>query len=358
MKRKLDIARSRKVSDFPVLEIKQVEQVDAIKSVKESVDSLWELLNEKEEYDFNILKSQLEALAEKLDFTPILASLESLNHKQTEARPPTTVQGLSKLIKAVEDNKPIPVDLSKLEKAIINVEQRIQESIVEPSQASEDFQPVRRVIKVGNKLVYDDQPTPSRGGGGGSSSSGGGSTSSVTVTESVLPTGASTSAKQDTQQTALDAIKTAVEIIDNAVSGSEFQVDVLTMPTVAVTGTFWQATQPVSGTFWQATQPVSLAATVTTKETRSGTPTQTSVNDTASSTTLIASNANRLGATVFNDSTVVLYLKLGATASTTSFSIKLDPSDYYEIPFGYTGVVDGIWASDASGAARITELTA
>src|ERR1039458_151046 len=24
---------------------------------------------------------------------------------------------------------------------------------------------------------------------------------------------------------------------------------------VAVTGTFWQATQPVSGTFWQATQP-------------------------------------------------------------------------------------------------------
>lgn len=28
---------------------------------------------------------------------------------------------------------------------------------------------------------------------------------------------------------------------------------------IAVTGTFWQATQPVSGTFWQATQPVSLA---------------------------------------------------------------------------------------------------
>lgn len=29
---------------------------------------------------------------------------------------------------------------------------------------------------------------------------------------------------------------------------------------VAVTGTFWQATQPVSGTFWQATQPVSIAS--------------------------------------------------------------------------------------------------
>jgi hypothetical protein len=29
---------------------------------------------------------------------------------------------------------------------------------------------------------------------------------------------------------------------------------------VAVTGTFWQATQPVSGTFWQATQPISAAS--------------------------------------------------------------------------------------------------
>ena len=29
---------------------------------------------------------------------------------------------------------------------------------------------------------------------------------------------------------------------------------------VAVTGTFWQATQPVSGTFWQATQPISVAS--------------------------------------------------------------------------------------------------
>lgn len=34
--------------------------------------------------------------------------------------------------------------------------------------------------------------------------------------------------------------------IAGAVSGSEMQVDVLTIPTVAVTGTFWQATQPVS----------------------------------------------------------------------------------------------------------------
>lgn len=49
----------------------------------------------------------------------------------------------------------------------------------------------------------------------------------VNATALPLPSGASTSAKQDTAQTALDAIKTAVEIIDNGVSGSEFQVDVV-----------------------------------------------------------------------------------------------------------------------------------
>ncbi len=115
----------------------------------------------------------------------------------------------------------------------------------------------------------------------------------VKVTASAIPTGASTSALQTTGNTSLatlagavagtemqvdvltlpaitgtvtanagtnlntsalalettaTAIKTAVELIDNAIAGSEMQVDVITMPTVAVTGTFWQATQPISGT--------------------------------------------------------------------------------------------------------------
>ena len=39
-----------------------------------------------------------------------------------------------------------------------------------------------------------------------------------------------------------------ITTIAGAVAGTEMQVDVLTMPTTAVTGTFFQATQPVSGT--------------------------------------------------------------------------------------------------------------
>lgn len=81
----------------------------------------------------------------------------------------------------------------------------------------------------------------------------------------------------------------------------------------------------------------------------------TSVASSASSTTLLAANANRFGATIYNDSTQVLYVKLGATASATSFTAKLAAGDYYEVPYDYSGIIDGIWAA-ADGYARITEV--
>lgn len=112
-------------------------------------------------------------------------------------------------------------------------------------------------------------------------------------------------------------------------------------------------TQPISGTVTANAG----TGTFATKEVRSGTSAQTTVAGSATSVSLLASNSNRLGATIANDSTAALYVKLGATASTTSYTIKLLQDDYYEIPYGYTGEIDGIWAS-ATGNARITELTA
>jgi hypothetical protein len=88
---------------------------------------------------------------------------------------------------------------------------------------------------------------------------------------------------------------------------------------------------------------------------KSTAPTTSNVSGSATNVTLLASNADRKGATVFNDSTAILYLKLGATASTTSFTVKLFENSYYEVPFDYTGIIDGIWAS-ATGSARVTEL--
>lgn len=86
--------------------------------------------------------------------------------------------------------------------------------------------------------------------------------------------------------------------------------------------------------------------------------TNANVAGSASSVTLIASNTSRKGFTIFNDSDAILYVKLGSTASTSSFNYRLTPYGILEAvgPTVYTGVIDGIWAS-ATGAARIGELT-
>lgn len=96
--------------------------------------------------------------------------------------------------------------------------------------------------------------------------------------------------------------------------------------------------------------------TVVTEELASNS-TVASVASSASTGTLLAANQGRRGATIYNDSSAALYLKLGATASTTSFTALVAAAGYYEVPFGYCGVIDGIWAS-ANGNARVTELLA
>jgi hypothetical protein len=77
----------------------------------------------------------------------------------------------------------------------------------------------------------------------------------------------------------------------------------------------------------------------------------------ATNTTILAANAARLGAVIVNETNKVLYLKLGATASLTSYTYKMAPEDRVEVPFGYTGIIDGIWSAAGSGFAQVTELT-
>lgn len=103
--------------------------------------------------------------------------------------------------------------------------------------------------------------------------------------------------------------------------------------------------------------PQTAAASTSVVMARAPTGTVTSVADAATSGTVLVANTARLGATLFNDSTVRALVKLGATASATSFTVAMAAQDYYEVPFGYTGVIDAIWDSNASGSMRVTELT-
>lgn len=83
----------------------------------------------------------------------------------------------------------------------------------------------------------------------------------------------------------------------------------------------------------------------------------TTVASAATSTTLLAENGNRGGASITNTDANRLYVLLDAgAASSTNYSFYLDSGDTWEQsgPNPYTGEVTGIWAADGSGAANIT----
>lgn len=81
----------------------------------------------------------------------------------------------------------------------------------------------------------------------------------------------------------------------------------------------------------------------------------TSVNDSASSVTLVAASTTAKARIIQNDSTSILYAKFGTTATTTDYTVKLSPDDV--LVTEYVGRIDGIWSANASGAAKITELS-
>lgn len=85
----------------------------------------------------------------------------------------------------------------------------------------------------------------------------------------------------------------------------------------------------------------------------------TAVTAAVATTTLLAANANRLGAFVYNDTAGTLYVKLGTGAVLSDFSFPLPGGAVYELPTWssiYTGIITGFFMQ-TSGVARVTELT-
>lgn len=203
----------------------------------------------------------------------------------------------------------------------------------------------------GNSITVDGTVTANAGSG----------TFAVSAASLPLPSGASTettlssintktpalgqATMANSQPVAIASNQSAIPITDN--SGS------LTVDAPVGTPVFVRLSDGSSAI---ATLPVSIAATVATKEQRASTPSQTSVSVTNTNTAILASNANRLGFSIYNEGAATCYLKLGSTASTTSYTVQITSGGYYECPFNYTGAVDGI-TSAGTAQLRITELT-
>jgi hypothetical protein len=103
----------------------------------------------------------------------------------------------------------------------------------------------------------------------------------------------------------------------------------------------WISAMPLSN---QPNYPVSTVAASTT------------VASSITSVPVLAANPIRKGATIWNASTATLYLDLDTAATTTDYAARLDPNGYYEVPYGFTGALSGIWNA-ANGNALVREFT-
>lgn len=77
----------------------------------------------------------------------------------------------------------------------------------------------------------------------------------------------------------------------------------------------------------------------------------TPVNSGTSSVTLLAANAARKGACFVNTDANILYIDIsGGTATNTG--VPVASGGYYELPFGLTNAITGIWAADGAGVCQ------
>lgn len=114
---------------------------------------------------------------------------------------------------------------------------------------------------------------------------------------------------------------------------------------------------PVSGlgTF-QVLGTHQAAGTTLTKEIRSTAPSTSFVAGTIGNVILLAANPARLGAAIYLEGGSTLYLKFGSNAGTLDYTLQMQPSSYYEVPFNYMGTISGIWQF-TGGTARVSEIT-
>lgn len=338
----------------------------------------------------------------EIDFADVLNALQKIHEKKY----PDSLK--------VENIKDAKTDLSPLEKQLIKLKSTVQEladrnvevtinpesrkfAITNWPSKPEDALPVTMTDKDQKKFVEMVVEVVNRGGGGG-----GGSIANVDLSstnellqqlientdtleltaENVNLNTDDLEEKLDTIHADLDTVESKLqEIINNtgSVGGAteatliqvrdyvdtveaklqsiientdSLEVNTDGVETALAEITTPSDTQPVSGTFWQATQPVS--GTVSPQRGTSTATTQ--VGDSASSLTLLSSNTSRIRAVITNDSTAVLYVKEGTTASATSYTYRLAQYDSVVID-DYTGRIDGIWASDAGGNAYVGETT-
>jgi hypothetical protein len=65
--------------------------------------------------------------------------------------------------------------------------------------------------------------------------------------------------------------------------------------------------------------------------------------------TVASVDATRHAISLYNNSDKNIFVKLGASASSTDFSFILTPSQHYDLPYRYVGLITARWAAGPVG---------
>lgn len=118
------------------------------------------------------------------------------------------------------------------------------------------------------------------------------------------------------------------------------------------------ATQPVSVSNFPAIQSVSQSGVWSVITNKSSTSSVVAVSPSTTNTVLFAANPSRVFAHISNGSNKSLFVKLGTTASLTSYTDVVLSGNSYDVPQSYVGIVSGIWGAGVNATqAMLTELS-
>lgn len=236
--------KQEKESESKTMVLYTTQSQEELQEIRKAIESLAEALDVHVDFpNVDKLLNKLEKLEDLPDsFQEIKSLAENINKslKTMEvADKEVSIRGFRELWESLvrQNNK---IDKASKEQAERTIEKftDLQQYIdqltltIQQGQRPEDFKPVRLVIGGdGVPLKFLQNMPVARGGGG--SSNGGGSSGGLTDAElraSPVPVEATidtTGLATDATDSNTAAIKTAVETIDNAIAGSEMQVDVV-----------------------------------------------------------------------------------------------------------------------------------
>lgn len=124
---------------------KHQELLDSNASITEAVFALNKAINAQQPYDDSKLVEQLKELKESQTFGDDIKRLETALKQSSDK------EKLDEIVKAVGN-----INNADVVKAVNSLIAKIESKAV--NQDPEDYQPVRRVRKIGQRLVFDDDP--------------------------------------------------------------------------------------------------------------------------------------------------------------------------------------------------------